>query len=845
MNIFGKVTLQSLLRNRTRTIVTVIGVILSVAMITSITTFISSLQHYMLSAALEDAGEWHTEAYNVGEDFVKELSSDKRVKQVLVTKHEGFARMPWGTRNDDSYLAVMAHDEAAQDILSRKLITGRLPQNSGEIALEGIVAADGTLDTRMPYAVGDTITLDIGSRYNNGERLGIGQMYDEDEGDTLTFEHEATKTYTVVGFIKRPYYINTRLPYMAAVTALDSYDGFLNAHVALKRPADVYAFADEYFKSYNYVYNNMLLMALGISDSAGFNTAIYSFGSILIVLVMFGSVALIYNAFAISVSERTREFGILSSVGATKHQLNVSVIYEAVFIGLIGVPLGIIAGVAGIGATLLILSSTINTLLNLGQFTLWVSWQAVAVAAAVSVVMLLISAYLPARRASRQSAIEAIRQTADVKLKAKSVKSPKLVQAIFGLEGTLALKNFKRNKRRYRSTVVSLCVSMMLFIAAYTFSHMLIQQANAEIDDYALDLYYFGSNEKYDDIALYDALSKADGVTGSCYQATVNLSAILPTEGIDKAYEKYMSKHEQSLTPTIVTALDDASFNAYAAQLGLDPDDFYDADNPKAIAVADYIVVENTQKTLFKVLGNNTPHEVILTDESGSNTQSAVTVAHVTEQSPSSAIYTNMGLNLFVPMSVRDIVIGALPVEYKRLSFAFTSDDSDKTYESMSDTLISMGLGTGALYNVSEMFRVNRRMLLIMNVFVYGFIVLISLICIANVFNTISTNIRLRRREFAMLRSVGMTDGGFDSMMRFECIIYGAKALLYGLPLSLAVSYAIYYITSNNNVMMAYDIPWLGVAVSVTSVFAVVFITMTYAVRTIRRENIIEALKID
>ena len=133
-------------------------------------------------------------------------------------------------------------------------------------------------------------------------------------------------------------------------------------------------------------------------------------------------------------------------------------------------------------------------------------------------------------------------------------------------------------------------------------------------------------------------------------------------------------------------------------------------------------------------------------------------------------------------------------------------------------------------------------MLLVVNVFSYGFIVLISLITTANVLNTISTNINLRRREFAMLKSVGITPGGFNRMMNFECVFYGLKALLYGLPLSLLATYLI-YLSMSQGLGMAFTLPWTAILIASASVFLVVFVTMMYSMSKIKKENIVDALK--
>ena len=133
----------------------------------------------------------------------------------------------------------------------------------------------------------------------------------------------------------------------------------------------------------------------------------------------------------------------------------------------------------------------------------------------------------------------------------------------------------------------------------------------------------------------------------------------------------------------------------------------------------------------------------------------------------------------------------------------------------------------------------------VVNVFTSVFAAMISLIAVANVFNTISTNIRLRRRELAMLRSVGMPDRDFRKMMNFECAFYGVRTLLLGLPAAGVLSWLIYRGFVLGGADMNFIFPWRSMTISVLGVFFVVFITMLYAVSKIKKENIIDALRDD
>ena len=200
---------------------------------------------------------------------------------------------------------------------------------------------------------------------------------------------------------------------------------------------------------------------------------LYSVCGILISVIMIGSILVIYNSFAISVSERKKQFGMLSSIGATKKQIKKSVIYEGAILGSIGIPLGIISGILGIGITLNIVNNLLKpmfleSMTNI-SLHLIVSWQAIVIATVLIAITIYLSVVIPTKRASKISPIEAIRGNNEIKMKAKKLKTPKIFRKLFGIEGEMALKNLKRSRKKYRTTVISLMISIILFISVSGF----------------------------------------------------------------------------------------------------------------------------------------------------------------------------------------------------------------------------------------------------------------------------------------------------------------------------------------------------------------------------------------
>lgn len=877
MNILARVTRRTLLKNRTRTIVTVIGVILSVAMVTAITTFIASMQDFLLRSVILDEGDWQASVQSETYAQAQELAANDAVAEAGLIHPVGSALLEGSANADKPYLYVQALDEAAFSLRGITAIEGRLPENDSELLIAEHIHTNGGVTCE----VGQTLTLQVGERvYDDGYPVAGNAMYDPD-GSPEGLRNTRTKIYTVVGICARPDLEAYSAGGYSVFTRLDPAslgpDSTVDVPLKLKNPAAVFEVMPRLADEMDIRYHANLLRYMGISANDSFNTVLYSMAAILIVLIMVGSVSLIYNAFAISVSERSRQFGMLSSAGATSRQIRHSVFYEAFLISGVGIPLGLLAGVGGIGVTLLFLGDTIVETGVLGgsgvDFKLVVSVPALVIAAVIGLATVLISAWIPSRRAARMSAMDAIRQTQDIRLRARQVKTSRLTRRLFGMEGELALKNFKRNRRRYRATVFSLFISVVLFVSVSAYTGMLRQSAGVVYDDTNFDLKIgtAGREESTgEDLALsfLEELRNLDEVEQAS-MLNVSSSYILLPAGVLSAEtrevllpgrpEELTAQERESLEALgwqkeedlyelsfQVVTLDDETFDGYLKELGLDKAAYTDPANPRGI-VLDRFVDQNQAGQYVEgyILSHEKPLALTLSlfgSGMGNQVPSLqVTASAFVDSSPlgleESVTYPQV--RLLVSRQVMEAC--AQGYVSGQPSFAVSAADPDKA-ETAVNQLIDTGYSGYYCFNAAAEMRETRNILLVIDVLCYGFITLISLITVANVFNTISTNVGLRRREFAMLKSVGMTPRGFDKMMNFECLFYGIKALLYGIPVSLAVAWLI-QISLSSGVQTVYSLPWAAVGIAALMVFLVVFITMLYAMSKVRRENIVDALK--
>ena len=476
MNVLNRLTLRGLRLNRTRTLVTIVGVILSAAMFTAVTTFATSLQQALVRGSIDSNGNWQGALDNIPYTSAQKAAQDQEIASSFLIRHEGYALLE-GCRNEDKpYLAIEALGDAALTSLPVHLTEGRLPETEKEIVVSQHISENGGVS----FAVGDTLMLQVGRRMTeDGYSLWQNTSYFTETPEQLT--DSQPRTYTVVGIIERPAFEPYSAPGYTVITRLtDSFladDDTVSLYLIMRHPHRIYDFLPQLAKDSGcsdsvVSYNRNVLRMQGIGSSNYMDT-LYSMVAILVLLIAVGSISLIYNAFAISVSERSRQFGMLSGVGATSRQIRHAVFFEAFTVGAIGIPLGVGAGIGGIGVTLYCLRDTLSQtgLLQDGQsLELMISLPAVLAAAALCLFTILLSAWIPARRASRLSAIDAIRQSADIQIRPRQVKTSSLSRRLFGFEGMLALKNFRRNRRRYRTTVFSLTISIVLFLTASSYT---------------------------------------------------------------------------------------------------------------------------------------------------------------------------------------------------------------------------------------------------------------------------------------------------------------------------------------------------------------------------------------
>ena len=884
MNVLNKLTKKNLLLNKKRTVVTIIGIMLSTALVCAVAGLVTSAQQTFVNLIKNTDGDYHISFSNVPQEQQKYIIQNNAVDSYYVTKELGYSKFESIQNEDKPYIYVVAMNENAFEKGAYKLIEGRMAQNENEIVIPQHLIDNG----RVKINVGDKITLNVGTReLMDGSKLNQKNPYLASSskeyiyqetgkaGDNEDYEEQIVngqkKEYTVVGIMKRPGVEPYSAPGYTAVTY--SNDGknvgnaektvlantksattIANFYVTLKNPK-------EYENVKNQIKNTIeaetkneievevnadLLRFEGVLSESILGV-LYRIAGVIIVIIVVSSVFVIRNSFSISVSEKTKQYGMLASVGATKKQIKRSVLQEGLYIGIVAIPLGILLGIVAIIILLWIVNLLMGDMKEGTEFVYNVPGMAILISVVISGITIFLSCLIPAIKASRIPPIEAIRGTDDIKIKARKVKTSKLTKKLFGIGGVIASKNLKRNRKKYRTTVVSLVVSISIFIALSSFLTYGQMMTGSYYTDLSYNIAINGGNE-----TLYEKVATWSGIKSYSYSYQTSAEIDVNKYGTDFAKEELenkkqiyeedfpedVGKYEYNTLGLTIVMVNNDYFKSYVKSLGMNEKDYSNI----AILGDDMIHYLGQGKSkvehYFNVKAGDSM-EVTMDNE-----QKQIKISKITTERPMGyeSCYTEGGY-LFVsedyPVVTKDkseLNSGSLCIDAQKPSEIENKlTDLKKEGEEFEDIMIT---------NLAEYADQQKRIIILVSIFLYGFIAVITLIGVTNIFNTITTNMILRSKEFANLKSIGMTTKEFNKMIKLESIMYGTKSLLIGIPIGLFGSYEIFK-SFTNSIDFGFIVPWQAIIISVVFVFIIVGLTMKYSLNKINKQNIIETIRQD
>lgn len=868
MNLLNKLTIKNLNLNRKRTIVTIIGIILSVALITAVATMYASGIASLIKFETDQKGNFHTAFYDVAENDINTFKNNRAIEEIYLTKDIGYAKLKDSRNGDKPYCFIKAFTKSSLDNLGLRIVEGRLPENDMEIIIPTHLKTNG----RITLNVGDNVTLEVGKRVNSkGEILNQNNQFDNEANEEVI--DTSPKTYKIVGIIERPansienysapgytfitYTEDERLQGNVDLYARYTKEGTKNAY---KVTANILGVDEELFEKNN---SEEFKSKLNIEEKNKYEQEMQkskyqiSINSYLIGLetnptnvssieelevvvaivcgiIVFTSVFCIKNSFDISITEKIKQYGMLRSIGATKRQIKKNVFYEATILGLIGIPFGLAFGFIAAYILIIISNSLLENALNI-KLIFTFSWLPIIVAIILGIITIYFSALRSARKASKVSPIDSIRNSGNIKIKSKKLKTPKLIRKIFGIGGEISYKNLKRNKKKYRTTVISIIVSVSVFIALFSFMGLAFKSVDNElkISEYNIILSVWTNN----DDSVYDKVLKTTSLE-NIENYTVNRSASFRFNNAkySKDYIEFFLNGNASNEGTIeIETIGDEQYKKYIKKLGLNYEDVKD----KGILL-DYVNIAkyDDEKKDYKYKHARVYDYEVNDKISGQikeNENFDIEIALITEEKPF-GFKNEENCKLIISDELFDKV-----TKTDSIRVIYKSSNANKLQDDIYSLEILNNINFD-IYNIEENVKMMNNLFTLIAIFLYGFITVITLIGITNIFNTITTNMELRRQEFAMLKSIGMTKKEFNKMIRLESIFMGLKSLIFGIPIGTGLSYLIYHYLAGDNTIN-YELPIIPVAVSIIAVFILITVLMKYSINKINKQNTIETIR--
>ena len=866
MNLLNSLTIKNLKLNKKRTFVTIIGIMLSVALVTAVATIYSSCIKSLINFETYQKGNFHVAFFDVPINEVETIKNNRGVDDVYLTKNIGYASLKESKNEYKPYVYVKGFSKEAIEELSVKLVEGRFPENENEILIPTHLKTNG----RVVLNVGESITLDIGTRVSDGYELTQENNFSKGSNEEII--NTTSKTYKIVGIIERP--ANNIETYSAPGYTFITYMNENN----MKDKVNVYA---KYTKEGSRNYARITANIIGVDEDlyekylSGENlteeqleeignelqnakyhgdvnqylillennpfdeNAVGNLGIIVAIacgIIVVTSVFCIKNSFDISITEKIKQYGMLRSIGATKKQIRKNVFFEATVLGLIGIPLGLVLGIFASYILVIISNLFLTDMLTEGlKLVISYSWVAILVAVLLGFVTIYFSALRSASKASKVSPIDSIRNSSNIKIKAKKVKSPKVIKKIFGIGGDISYKNLKRNKKKYRTTVISIIVSVSVFIALSYFMNAAFSEFDRiiEVSDYNISLgYNVTRNEQYSNI---EKITKLDNINN--YTVSRSLNLYLENPKYNEEYLKLMNITEnEQVENYVVNAIGEEQYKKYLKELNLDYEEFKDKGIIVDVSKVQYKDDEDKNRAKYIRKYTYNENETIVgqyynDDETMLNL--SIDIGLVTDKLP-------FGLPKdYSYIIVSDEFYDKLNMKYNEVYVFMDSSNPDKLQDEIEEILKDESYN---INNINENVKMMTNLYILVGIFLYGFIIVISLIGVTNIFNTITTNMNLRRQEFAMLKSIGMTSKEFSRMIRLESIFMGAKSLLFGIPIGLGLSYLEYKPLLGDQ-GLSFDIPILAIIISIIVVYLLITILMKYSMSKINKQNTIETIR--
>lgn len=865
-------TYSQIKKNKRQTISILIAITIASALLCSICIFSHSFWKGKINDTIGKTGDWHGELWEAttGSDL-KKVEDNPEIEATMI-------KGQWVTAKLDStkrpyYLMRGADKQFWHDMnFKNTIIEGRLPEKEGEMVVSKLFFIENP-----SYKVGDQLTLPIGNRMLEGKELQTNEYKKEGE----YFQQVATKDYTIVGNLDIsggsafPGYIAMDYLEKSKIQPADD----LTIYMRFKKPSTIYknlplvaesvGLEKDETGNYGIVYNTPLLSLYGISDEGFSNPqfiVVLAMGVVLLILVVGTFVLIIYNAFSLSSNSRTKELSILKSLGATPKQIKHSVLYEGFILWLLQSPIGVLIGY---GFSYLVIDK-VNGILqktaNYSNMTIEFSWLVVVFSLMISLVTVLISAYIPARRMSKIPAVEGINQN---HVKIKNKKNYLIASKVFGIEGEIAKRQSLANKKSLRTAMVSLSLCLILIISylniisIYNFA----ESKNTQLTNYDMTV-NLNIMDEPDNNMVQKIMSLPE------IQKNVIRRKVRTTTSVKKTQEsvvfselggfssvsnsKYNIVKDDNNFKIVVNlvGLDNESFKTYCQDINVDYEKYYVKDEPLGILEDNTYHQDENSKDVQKIamLNIKSGSSMEISEKEFASTDGdykfSLKIGDTTDKIPGEFNSSRYSVSMIIPMERYEQIVShfsperILETNMMSIDLLVGERNANIAKEKM-ETIINNYLGSEdySIWSLKEDKEHDELVQKSISIIIYAIAIMIGFIGIFNTISTISNNLQIHKREYAMLRSVGITPSGLNKVLLLEGISFALKPIILSIPIVFLISGFMLNLTSTTWGEFVL-ISQKGIIIFyILCMFLSIFLVYWNSSKKLKRENIIDSIK--
>ena len=898
MKITSTLALKFIKKNKKRSSYTIFGIIIVTVLVTTIITLISSYQQYLI-AGVKSKGNWEAEFKNITYSDSQKIKQNENIKEISISHKIGTSEENFGIGK----LNVVEVDDNTLKNINLSITEGRLPENPNEIIISEASDFDIKGHSNIKEKIGDNITITVNGKAKNYTLVGKIQKSKFDEKSFVETKHGAitilnekelnNDSIVNVSILTN----NIQKIYTTGNELVKEIGISLDKKEETRTEEEIF---NDIIKGVNLTsniasieYNTELLNYEGVINLENeFSIKTITIGTILIIILMTVSIIMLKASFSMTYNERIRELGMLTSVGMNKKQRKHVMSFEKNILGIIGIIIGFVLGIAlsyvGIEVIKNIIarmnSNEIFTLYEGIELSLKVPISAIIIIVIIIWIIIDLSSNLPMRRLNKISSIEAIKNNKNIKLKNKQFKTPKLIEKLFKEEGILSYKNIRKDKSKYKTVVISLLISFILFLSitglVEDIDKYIYSARNTEYDDYTIEITPVSANggkiniEKINEIMQYLEDNK---LVDECYAnlqpfnvTTIELKENEVSETVKEmikegkanafinenenieieigylwiigdAYEEILKK--AGLTELkdneVIIANSITEKTKYGDKIQLT--NLKIGDSYK-IDIGSTMKVDNMGEETFTIAGIVDDFSPYITNKLANGTR----IIQVMSPEYVMKLIDKYDYIYFAQINIRtdekratkiDECMNEIKKIYGETEAVVGNNklpmDFSKYEESISPEETTTRIDTSKVSAMSVM--------KLLRVLLYSFVVVVAIIASINIFNAIYASIILRKKEFAMLKSIGMSNKQVNKMLLLEGLFYGMEAIILGSIISIVILYVMHTIILGNAYL--FKINLINILISIAIMYAIIFLTITYSKRKLKKNNIIDEIR--